>query len=49
MHYIIIQEHTIDGLQIRVNSYLKQGYKCQGGISVAAYSSLVIYCQAMIK
>jgi len=51
MDYTIIQYDSVPGLEKLVIEYLKKGWKCQGGVSVAVgpSSSTWWYYQAMIK
>ena len=50
MTYILVEGNTAKELMIRVNDFLSEGYKLQGGVSVAChYSGSIYYTQAMTK
>mgnify|MGYP003394628138 CR=1 FL=1 len=53
MKYIIVQECSIEQLVAKVNSYLIDGWKCQGGICAVGGGSTgtgrAYYHQAMTK
>lgn len=43
--YMLIYANNIDTLTLRVNSFIKLGWKCQGGLAM----SDGLYIQAMVK
>lgn len=50
MEYDIVCRESIDMLIEYVNSYLKDGWKCQGGIGVLTQGlSYKVFYQAMIR
>ena len=50
MEYDIVCSESIDMLIKYVNSYLKDGWKCQGGIGVLTQGlSYKVFYQAMIR
>lgn len=50
MEYDIVCSESIDRLIEYVNSYLKEGWQCQGGIGVLTQGlSYKIFYQAMIR
>ncbi len=51
MKYEIIMSSDLEKLESIVNEYLKDGWKCQGGIGVEATSALChfYFLQAMIR
>lgn len=50
MEYDIVCSESIDMLIEYVNSYLKDGWKCQGGIGVLTQGlSYKVFYQAMIR
>lgn len=49
MKYILVEATSPKELMVRVNDFIAEGYKPQGGISVAChYSGSVYYTQAMV-
>lgn len=54
MEYKVIQEPSIQKLELRVNQYLKQNWQLQGGVSfdknkILSNTELYFYLQAIIK
>jgi hypothetical protein len=54
MKYKVLEEISLQYLEIEVNKYITDGWRPQGGISAARakYSggnNEIIFCQAMIK
>jgi Domain of unknown function (DUF1737) len=50
MTYILVEATNPKELMIRVNDFIEEGFKLQGGISVAChYSGSIYYTQAMVK
>jgi len=47
--YIIVNDQTAEGLINKVNVALIQGYELQGGVTVLAASTTLMYSQAMVK
>lgn len=54
-HYIIAEETSAYMLAMKVQDLLEQGWKLQGGISIALsprtvnYIEKMVYCQALTK
>lgn len=50
MMYDILCNESIDGLIKQVNSYLKKGWQCQGGIGILTEGECYkVFYQAMIR
>ena len=49
MKYIVVQTSSANELTSMVNEMLQQGWKLQGGMSVAGDGGYRFFCQAMIK
>ena len=49
MEYTVNTDRNIDDLITEVNTLLKQGWKCIGGISILNHDNYKIYYQDMIK
>lgn len=50
MTYLIVEANSAEGLQMKVQQYILEGWELQGGISVATYgANRWWYYQAMIK
>ena len=51
MKYIVIENWKLEYLIAEVNSYLEEGWKLQGGVSVAVngQSNNKTYVQALVK
>jgi hypothetical protein len=50
MTYILVEATNPKELMVRVNDFIEEGFKLQGGISVAChYSGSIYYTQAMVK
>jgi len=52
MEYTVVKEHNREELIRKVVELMKQGWKPQGGIAVAAIAPIAeifIFCQAMLK
>lgn len=48
--YDILCDESVDGLIKQVNSYLKKGWQCQGGIGILTEGKCYkVFYQAMIK
>ena len=48
--YDILCDESVDGLIKQVNSYLKKGWQCQGGVGILAQGEhYKVFYQAMIK
>lgn len=48
MEYIILEDYSSINLEKKVNEKLKEGFKCQGGVT-RFVDRLEIYMQAMVK
>lgn len=50
MQYTLVEGNTAKELVMRVNDFLAEGWKLQGGVSVAChYSGSIYYTQAMTR
>jgi len=50
MDYKVITARTLKGLVKGVNSELKKGWKCQGGVEIYSNDGMLLdYHQAMVK
>ena len=49
MEYTVVSENSVDKLEQYVAAYLSEGWKLQGGVSVAVDQGRYEYVQAMIK
>lgn len=50
MEYDIVCNESIDGLIEYVNSYLQQGWQCQGGIGILTQGlNYKVFYQAVVK
>ena len=52
MEYTILIVNTLSGLERKVNEYIKQGWRPQGGITLQRnmqFNNVEFYFQAMIK
>lgn len=49
MKYFVVQEKSSQDLADVVNKMLQDGWKLQGGLSVAADQGYWYYCQALVK
>jgi hypothetical protein len=52
--YFMLVGYKLDCFNDDVNLWIKQGYECQGGVSVTNYradngSIVMVYCQALVK
>jgi hypothetical protein len=49
MEYRIVRDDDADNLEIKVLSYIREGWKPLGGVSVALGIGYLWYAQAMVK
>jgi len=48
--YKVLQEYTTTALERKVIEYMRNGYKCVGGISsTTSGGGVLLYCQAMVE
>lgn len=49
MEYFVVEETSSEDLAEMVNEMLQEGWKLQGGVSVAFDRAYRYFCQALIK